>query len=214
MRIIGKRADNDTKKTWTLDFKKNEKWIRFEKLKKHNLRNIQIPASYDFNNKLELNPNSSNLYFAPGGGQPIEPPVEVKSYTENKDRTKVYPLPWGIFYRNQAWIDTDMSQLIYPAAPDNGFTKMNLFMKETAPLNQDYVRKLNAMKALPAKNDCDLSLFGTARYTANCYIVNSKGTYKFPLAYGNACKSGITNIDSFTCMHNYEIGRASCRERV
>lgn len=34
--------------------------------------------------------------------------------------------------------------------------------------------------------------------TANCYIVDSKGTYKFPLVYGNAITEGNENVDSYT----------------
>lgn len=34
--------------------------------------------------------------------------------------------------------------------------------------------------------------------TANCYIVDAKGTYKFPLVYGNAITGGRANPDSYT----------------
>lgn len=34
--------------------------------------------------------------------------------------------------------------------------------------------------------------------TANCYIVNKVGTYKFPLVYGNAIKNGATNSAAYT----------------
>lgn len=34
--------------------------------------------------------------------------------------------------------------------------------------------------------------------TANCYIVDAKGTYKFPLVYGNAITNGKINSDSYT----------------
>lgn len=34
--------------------------------------------------------------------------------------------------------------------------------------------------------------------TANCYVVNAPGYYKFPLVYGNAIKNGATNSESYT----------------
>lgn len=34
--------------------------------------------------------------------------------------------------------------------------------------------------------------------TANSYVVDSKGTYLFPLVYGNAITNGVTNEDSYT----------------
>lgn len=51
---------------------------------------------------------------------------------------------------------------------------------------------------------CDLSMhdiYGNNRYsrtTANCYIVNREGKYKFPLVYGNAIKDGSVNAAAYT----------------
>lgn len=46
----------------------------------------------------------------------------------------------------------------------------------------------------------DLSTNGgtTNMNTANCYVVDSKGTYQFPLVYGNAITDGVENSDSYT----------------
>ncbi len=52
--------------------------------------------------------------------------------------------------------------------------------------------------------DHDLSLYdlnGTtpiSRTTSNCYVVNGYGTFKFPVAYGNAIKNGATNTAAYT----------------
>jgi len=61
-----------------------------------------------------------------------------------------------------------------------------------------------ALKAAPVKADYDLSLYNpatgeyrTAQNTANCYIVNAPGSYKFPLVYGNAIKNGAVNSIAF-----------------
>ena len=50
-------------------------------------------------------------------------------------------------------------------------------------------------------NPYDLSTKGgteSSMNTANCYIVDSKGTYQFPLVYGNAITNGATNTDAYT----------------
>ena len=64
-------------------------------------------------------------------------------------------------------------------------------------------------KTSRAKTDFDLSLVdvstfswtggspGSARRTANCYVVQGSGTYKFPLVYGNGVKNGSVNESAF-----------------
>lgn len=44
----------------------------------------------------------------------------------------------------------------------------------------------------------DLSMVKDNMNTANCYVVNAPGYYKFPLVYGNAIKGGSTNSASYT----------------
>ena len=39
-------------------------------------------------------------------------------------------------------------------------------------------------------------------WTANCYMVHTKGFYKLPLVYGNAIKNGTTNAASYTGVTN------------
>lgn len=48
--------------------------------------------------------------------------------------------------------------------------------------------------------DHDLSTKGgaTSMNTANCYVVNAPGVYRFPLVYGNAIKDGNPNPDAYT----------------
>lgn len=44
----------------------------------------------------------------------------------------------------------------------------------------------------------DLSNVNGRVNTANCYVVNAPGYYKFPLVYGNAITDGVTNTRSYT----------------
>ena len=61
-----------------------------------------------------------------------------------------------------------------------------------------------APKGTP-ENPYDLSTSGDSRLreTANCYAINSPGTYKLPLVYGNAIKNGQTNTQAFQG-HNFK----------
>lgn len=54
-------------------------------------------------------------------------------------------------------------------------------------------------------NPYDLSTSGGSRLreTANCYAINSPGTYKLPLVYGNAIKNDQTNTQAFLG-HNFK----------
>ena len=54
-------------------------------------------------------------------------------------------------------------------------------------------------------NPYDLSTSGGSRLreTANCYAINSPGTYKLPLVYGNAIKNNQTNTQAFQG-HNFK----------
>lgn len=61
----------------------------------------------------------------------------------------------------------------------------------------------NALRAATPVSDVDLSTINVAtgatvtRTTANCYVVQAPGTYKFPLVYGNGVKAGQTNQDAY-----------------
>ena len=51
-------------------------------------------------------------------------------------------------------------------------------------------------------NAIDLSMYDLEgndipQTTANCYVVNAPGWYKFPMVYGNAIKNGATNTNAF-----------------
>ncbi len=48
-----------------------------------------------------------------------------------------------------------------------------------------------------ATNPIDLSMVTNVRNTANCYVVNAGGYYKFPTVYGNAITNGTTLTSSY-----------------
>ncbi|MBC5622908.1 DUF4906 domain-containing protein [Butyricimonas hominis] len=58
--------------------------------------------------------------------------------------------------------------------------------------------KLDSMLSVNANKGGDLSMKDGKRNTANCYIVDAKGTYEFPLVYGNAITNDVVNSDAYT----------------
>ena len=69
------------------------------------------------------------------------------------------------------------------------------------PSTQDPIAFDASKLAVTAK---DLSMFTieghslVLRETANCYVVRTSGTYKFPLVYGNGIKKGVANPAAYT----------------
>ena len=66
----------------------------------------------------------------------------------------------------------------------------------------DETLKKNTVKGSP-ESPYDLSTDGGSSYmtTANCYAVNSAGTYMLPLVYGNAIVNGRTNFGAYSDSH-------------
>ena len=96
------------------------------------------------------------------------------------------------------WITPD------PSIDFGGFTRpreMRISLKPQPNLAVDTHAEI--LKARPAKSDFDLSTINVAtgatvaRTTANCYVVQAPGTYKFPLVYGNGVKDGAPNPSAY-----------------
>lgn len=70
----------------------------------------------------------------------------------------------------------------------------------------------NALRAAAPVTDFDLSTINVAtgetvaRTTANCYVVQAAGTYKFPLVYGNGIKDGAPNKVAYRAKNGVDGG--------
>lgn len=187
-----------------------KKDIVFQPTHKYNFT-IKIPDSIVF----EVTPDSYD-YDVPGGAAPLN----VTSYTYNAagEKTPVawtatrYSLdggetwlPFGPAVLNPDAIGVlptmlegwDLFNTIdVPAADRQIVTPVN----GTVSYNKPPYRKLK--EAEPAV-DVDLSMRDVngnptaTRNTANCYMVHARGTYKFPMVYGNAIKNGAINTIAF-----------------
>lgn len=194
---------NDDNTTTTTTVKED---IVFLPTHKYNFT-IKIPESTVF----EVTPESHE-YDIPGGAAPFN----VTSYTYNAAGEKT-PVAWTATRYSldggETWLDFGPSVLTpdaigvlptmlegwdlfntvdVPAADREFVTPVN----GTVSYNKPPYRKLK--EAAPA-NDVDLSMRDVngnptgVRNTANCYLVHARGTYKFPVVYGNGIKNDKLN---------------------
>ena len=88
----------------------------------------------------------------------------------------------------------------------------------TAQQNTAVDEHANILKARPEVTDYDLSKYrptaaagevgswdnpATTSSTANCYVVQAPGSFKFPLVYGNGLKDGAANEDAWHARDGY-----------
>ena len=183
-----------------------KKDIVFQPTHKYNFT-IKIPDSTVF----DVTPESYD-YDVPGGAAPLE----VTSYTYNAAGEKT-PVAWTATRYSldggETWLPFGPAVLTpdaigvlptmlegwdlfntvdVPAADREFVTPVN----GTVSYNKPPYRKLK--EAAPA-NDVDLSMRDVngnptaTRNTANCYMVHARGTYKFPVVYGNGIKNDQLN---------------------
>lgn len=138
-----------------------------------------------------------------GGKQESFSITSYKKRADGKD-TKQVPVAWkadfveknsdGTYKEiNCDWVTG------FNNSSDNNFVSVRSFSvnaQEETNLGNIEDKKL---KETASVNDKDLSIVDGKMNTANCYIVNGPGTYKFPLVYGNAIKNSERNPNTYTC---------------
>lgn len=82
---------------------------------------------------------------------------------------------------------------------DKGNGEFELKIKYKNPYTEQNINTvLSANPSKPGIYDLATKGGSQSMSTANCYIVDSKGTYRFPLVYGNAITEGNENAASYT----------------
>lgn len=187
-----------------------KKDIIFQPTHKYNFK-INIPNSTVF----EVTPEEYNYEVAGGTDQ-----ITVTSYTYNAlgEKTPVawtatrYSIDGGVTWNSFG------PDVLNPDQYDNLPTLLkgwDVFNTVDVPADQrQFVTPVNEVvaynkppyeklrHAAPA-NDVDLSMRDVngnptaTMNTANCYLVHARGTYKFPVVYGNGIKNGVTNTIAF-----------------
>ena len=126
----------------------------------------------------------------------------------------VEPVPFRLEYSTddgENW-STERPSWITPATAnkyDGSWTGTSLSLTLTHAnyadvLPNEEIDHAEILRAATPKEDFDLSTLNVAtgvvsefRSTANCYVVQASGTYRFPLVYGNALKEDAVNSTSF-----------------
>lgn len=143
--------------------------------------------------------------------------MSVKSYRENRMTHVMEPVAWNLEYSTDGtnWSSTKPAWLSFNRTSGTGGTTgealtATISAQSGEPAGQKDVKTehdANLKAATPkgtADNRFDLSYYNvatgqvtTTRSTANTYVVNASGYYKFPLVYGNAIKNGVANTEAY-----------------
>ena len=135
----------------------------------------------------EVTPSTSSI---PKEGGDIE--LKVKSYYQITDGAQV-PIPWSGTYN----IGSNQYTLSGDGSVDNDIRKISV--PANSALTHTETLQANPSKGT-AQNPWNLSNSkgeAVVENTANCYVVNSQGTYSIPLVYGCAIKDGQENAIAY-----------------
>lgn len=138
--------------------------------------------------------------------------ILVESYKINAlDGSKIPVVPAVKDNSSATWLTIGDAQLVSGCTYRIPVTSASAPHESVSMTPEDHA---DILKNNPEKADFDLSFYNPAtgiitpkQNTANCYVVNSPGTYRFPLVYGNAIKDGATNANAYTAVKvsNYDV---------
>lgn len=134
-----------------------------------------------------------------------EKPYTINSYKIN-ERGTVTPIPWAMTEYSldggNTWHSGDLPIWVtsFTSSGEGNTSKNNVtYSALVADMGEDekiITDHNQLLKNAPAANGV-VDLSNTLAETANCYIVNAKGTYKLPLVYGNSIKNGNKNESAY-----------------
>lgn len=184
--------------------------ITVDACKKIYLTNVGVPGSWEYHlgtlDPVELTYEGGDADLATG----------FVSYRTRNGVTEpvAYKLQYSATGEDGTWVDADDSSVPDWISVTSSSSFAGSVSGETLAMTVD--AQVNSMlpyyehdphtralyNATP-KTDFDLSTINVAtgetvpRSTANCYVVQAPGTYKFPMVRGNAIRNGAVNMDSF-----------------
>ena len=183
-----------------LPLKQNGSFYKFRARKKYNINVGPLPGDC----RITITQPEAFLYTGTSvSGNDVS--CTVKSFMLNhKDNTK-QAVPWKLQYSTDnganwsddkpSWV-TDITQTGDGTTTDGESGTVAVSRNDaSATATADEVLRSNPL--VPGVYDLSTNGGATKRYTANCYLVNGPGTYRFPLVYGNAVKAGNKNEKSY-----------------
>lgn len=183
--------------TRTLELKDtNKDWITLSACKKSYLNRIPVHKEYEFSVTLNREEAGARNVVFPSSGGTYDDMMSVVSYARDGSET---PMPWsiagysvnGVYTSGTVGLDAWFSTITQ--AGDGGKTEAKFTVGMTNNSHSTLISSdWSLVGGADEENARDLSYYdikgvsrGT-RITANCYTVQGKGWYKFPLVYGNA----------------------------
>ena len=192
-----------------LPIKKNGSFYAFAGRKKYNINLGPLPDTPPSNFTITITQPEAFLHTGASSIGHAEVRDTVRSYKApvNAPDAKI-AVPWKLQYSTDngaTWSDnrpatswvTGITQTGNGSVSHDGESgTVTVSPNNAAPTASADVTLRNTA---PVPGVYDLSTNGgaTKRYTANCYLVNGPGTYRFPLVYGNAIKAGEPNPASY-----------------
>lgn len=183
----------------TLELKNNGSWITVPACRKTYIWKVDAPLTVD---TYAIDPLKAITLTYAGGSSQLSNTTAFKSYKTSGGTNS--PVAFKFQYaasESGPWIDGLPTWITGDAGIDySGSTSgqtLNITMAAQSNSGED--THAAALKTAVAKSDFDLSTVNVstgatvATTTANCYVVQASGSYKFPLVYGNALKDGVAN---------------------
>lgn len=224
-------ADGTSKR---LELKKNaDTWFSFQATKKYLITNTEVPGAEVWDYFIEEIPDQTFYGHLADGPKPFN----VVSYKVKRGTTTKVPVAWNIEYQpkgSSSWSSSNDGKIgVTVTSGDgsavtvaNGASVLRDHLdseKDGSELEDAAIAALRTAPEIPADalsgGEYDLSKhpvygsgqfdFPTEQETANCYVVQRPGLYKFPLVYGNAIKHATTNKASYDVSDKHESGDES-----
>lgn len=200
--------------------------VAFEPGRKYTIRGLEVPGEWEYHID-----NLQDVSVSFGGGSATAS-TTFKSWRQKTKNgvTQYKPVPFKIQYSADGTTWSDAAPV--PTTPAWAGTKPwiadassssfagstsgeTVSFKLQGQYNTGTDPHAVILRGRTPKVDFDLSKIDVstgetiATSTANCYVVQAPGTYKFPLVYGNALRGGVANDGAY---HHSTTGRANVLE--
>ena len=185
----------------TLELKQSGSFMSFSAGHKYNITNMKIPGQWTY----ELSTLSDIEMDFLGGSKVFD---DFKSLRKKSDDSKKEALAYTVQYSEDGttWEDYDKTNNYFPSAEwlhvtsESNFTGSTTGEKLTFTIDPQTARDMGTLDLRTiSQEEEDLSTYNVAtgkkvaRSTANCYVVDAAGTFRFPAVYGNALLHGLPN---------------------
>ena len=195
---------SNQRKTLALKKSTGDEWVKFEKCRKYNIT-LGVPGEWEY---VIDDPADITLTYE-GGTENLN--GAFNSYRRRLDGSQKEKVAYKLQYSTDngtTW--TDGLPVWLTSSSTSGYTgsyesddvlSLTMAAQTNSAETNTHTDYLQSHSVTGVK---DLSTVNVAtgatvsRTTANCYVVQASGTYKFPLVYGNGVVGGMVNASAYT----------------